>query len=51
MMIGGAAPRISHGDEPHPSRSMRLRHQLANDDGFLFQLWERAAPRTGSAND
>ncbi|MBM7367764.1 dihydrofolate reductase family protein [Gordonia hydrophobica] len=46
QMTGGDAPRIAHGARPPGLRSMRLRHVIGDDDGFLFQLWERAVPRT-----
>ncbi|WP_226995823.1 dihydrofolate reductase family protein [Gordonia phthalatica] len=51
ILTGGAAPRISHGAEPDGPNRMRLRHQLANDDGFQFQLWERAVPRPPASTD
>lgn len=45
QVIAGDAPRIAHGVDVDGRRSMRLRHLIGDDDGFLFQLWERAVPR------
>ncbi|MGB3696521.1 MAG: dihydrofolate reductase family protein [Gordonia sp. (in: high G+C Gram-positive bacteria)] len=48
ILVGGAAPRIAHGADG--SAPMRLRHVLGDDEGYLYQLWERAvgddAPRS-----
>ncbi|EGD53950.1 dihydrofolate reductase family protein [Gordonia neofelifaecis] len=43
IVTGGDAPRIARGavaDAP-----MRVRHLLGDDEGYLFQLWERAVDR------
>lgn len=50
-MVGGDAQRIAHGAAVTADRaSMRLRHLISDDEGYLFQLWERADPQSTPQN-
>lgn len=50
-LVGGDAQRIAHGAAVHVDRGrMRLRHLISDDEGYLYQLWERADPRSTTQN-
>ncbi|MGB3708853.1 dihydrofolate reductase family protein [Gordonia sp. (in: high G+C Gram-positive bacteria)] len=50
-LVGGDGPRIAHGARLSPPAAMRIRHVMGDDDGFLYQLWERVAGHVVSGSD